>query len=133
MQRSFKGWGNCQVCKKPIRDPARAAVGVCYKRLAAYDEALAAWAAESVESVEGVEIITSFEGHPELVDWAVTHTACACAGCGSESGCDYWFYCTRFDSLGKVVAWTLHLMEKEWFKATDWEGLVRRLYGLPAT
>lgn len=37
----------------------------------------------------------------------------------------------RINTLGKALAWTLHLQEKVWYEATDWQGLIRRLFKLP--
>ena len=129
----FKGWGNCDVCGNPIKNPATATISVCYKQINAREEALRQWKVENVEVIEGAEITSGFADYPDQVPWMITHVDCECPGCLDRCGCDYWFYGTRFDSLGKVVAWTLHLMKKTWFASTDWEGLVRRLYDLPAT
>jgi len=129
----FNGWGSCEVCGKPIARPKEATISVCLKRVDAYEETYKEWEAHNVEHIgKGMDITRGYEGHPDRVEWMVTHAGCACPGCDAECGCDYWFACDRFDSLAKVLAWTLHLQEKTWLDSTDWERLVRRLYRLPS-
>ena len=132
MTDTFKGWGNCEVCGKPINNPAKATISMCYKRLREYGSARKVWEDKNVEEFGDLQTYRLGGDYPEQVKWVIAHEACGCPD--HPEGCDeYWFYCTRFDSLGKVVAWTLHLIGKRWLRATDWEGLVRRLYALPAT
>jgi hypothetical protein len=43
----------------------------------------------------------------------------------------YWIEAERFDTLDKVLAWTLHLSEKMWFRASNWRETVKRFYNVP--
>lgn len=50
-------------------------------------------------------------------------------GTGGHSSClkegmyDIPYY--RFDTIGKALSWTLHMMEKTWHNDTYWEEMVR--------
>lgn len=128
---AFRGWGNCEVCGNPIKNPATATISVCYKQLRKYERKRKAWEDKNVEDYGGLQAYRLGADCPERIEWAIAHEACGCPY--HPEGCDeYWFYCSRFDTYDKVLGWTLHLMEKVWFMATDWETLIRRLYTLPA-
>jgi hypothetical protein len=62
---------------------------------------------------------------PDSPDWWWGHDRC------SPPENDYEVEADRFDDIGKVLDWTLHLMHKNWFDAVSWERAVRRLYELP--
>jgi hypothetical protein len=56
---------------------------------------------------------------PDLVPWMWGHRTCGPAS-------TYWFKADRIDNPKKALGWTLHLMKKVWFSATDWETAMRR-------
>ena len=62
---------------------------------------------------------------PEPAKWQWGHQACI----PDDGG--YSIDAARFDSLGKTLDWTLHMMEKRWLQYTDWATLVRRVHDVP--
>ncbi len=62
---------------------------------------------------------------PRPVPWVWSHAACAL------DTNDYEIDADRFDSIGKVLDWTLHLLDKPWFAGVAWMEVVRRFYHLP--
>lgn len=65
---------------------------------------------------------------PHPVSWQVMHFDCIS---DAEWEWGYPIEGARINTLGKALAWTLHLEGKTWYEATDWEGLIRRLFTLP--
>ena len=63
--------------------------------------------------------LTELEVGPAPVPWEWGHARCVRG--------DYAIDEDRIDTPGKALDWTLHLMKKAWFEATDWERAVRRL------
>ena len=62
---------------------------------------------------------------PQSAKWQWGHQACIPDDGGYSINAD------RFDSLGKALDFTLHMMEKTWFQYTDWTALVRRVHDVP--
>lgn len=58
---------------------------------------------------------------PERVHWKWHHSKCN----GQSS---YWIDACRFDTVEKVLQWTIHLMDKTWFQLTDWREVIHRFY-----
>ena len=61
---------------------------------------------------------------PEPAKWQWGHLNCI-------TGEMYQITADRFDTLGKALDWTLHLMEKGWLEETDWGAFVRRVHDVP--
>jgi hypothetical protein len=63
--------------------------------------------------------------YPDPVHWLACHDPCE-----PEPGVDaYQIDAARFRTWRDVCGWTAHLMEKNWFAATDWDNLLRELAG----
>ena len=62
---------------------------------------------------------------PQSAKWQWGHQACI-----PEDG-GYSIDADRFDSLGKALDFTLHMMEKTWVLHTDWAAFVRRVHDVP--
>ncbi len=59
---------------------------------------------------------------PLRVSWVWHHFICN-VDCSS-----YEIEADRFDNHEKALHWTLHLMEKNWFRFTDWRNVIDRFY-----
>ena len=62
---------------------------------------------------------------PPSIPWLWSHAACL------PDTNDYDIAAERFNTVGKVLDWTLHLMTKTWFDPIPWADAVRRFYILP--
>jgi hypothetical protein len=62
---------------------------------------------------------------PRAIPWCWSHESCV------PPEHDYEVEAERFDSVGKVLEWTLHLGGKTWFDIEGWAVTVRRFYDLP--
>lgn len=60
---------------------------------------------------------------PPCVSWIWHH-----ANCNNADGSSYEIEGDRFDTHEKALHWTLHLMEKNWFRFTDWRGVIEKFY-----
>ena len=58
---------------------------------------------------------------PTEVPWHVYHQDCDPA----PEDPAYWWTIERARTISDVFGWWLHLSGKNWFKHTDWEGLIR--------
>ncbi len=116
----------CDVCGKPTA-PEKAALSIddyqAAKRLDAIrvgeQEHLPLKDARGLERIETPEMRRRVPG---LLPWRFGHRLCV-----QDRG--YCIDFLRFDSAGKVVAWTQHLWWKPWFRATDWWAAVERIHG----
>lgn len=72
------------------------------------------------DSTEGQIVSTAdWKDMPDKVPWMWGHRTC-----GPDE--TYWMAADRIDNPQKALGWTLHLMKKAWFSATDWETAMRR-------
>ena len=110
MEGLFKGWPPCDRCGKPVNRRS------------------------GVLSIEPPEPSETRSGPVELRDlarqelcreWLWSHGRCR------PRRNLYWIEAEQFDTLDKVLDWTLHLAEKNWYQATNWQGTVRRFYNVP--
>lgn len=62
---------------------------------------------------------------PDEIHWGAYHYACDPAR-GEDQ---YQIDAGRIATWRAVCHWTAHLMEKNWFAATDWDDLLRELAG----
>ena len=110
-------WPVCDKCGMAVTTQE----GVIAIRNAHIAEAIAewrAWEATHGEVVSLDELLTA----PQSVKWLWGHDTCIL---DDDS---YTIDPTRFDSLGKALDQTLHMMEKTWLQHTDWINFVRRVH-----
>jgi hypothetical protein len=61
--------------------------------------------------------------YPAAVPWRIHHRRC-----DPSPGIDgYWFHANRCGTERHLLAWTAHLLEKDWLKDTDWSVFLYRL------
>ncbi|MFA7249569.1 MAG: hypothetical protein WC273_08030 [Dehalococcoidia bacterium] len=110
---AFGGWRACDVCGEPIATIEEAALVL---RAPLLDERRAALAAPGGTPAD----------QPGLVPWDWGHRAC------SEALAPlYVIDGPRMDTLSKMMARTLQLLDEPWFIDTAWEDAVRRFYRIP--
>ena len=109
-------WPECEVCGKA------ASTKDGYLRITWADiNALSRMVHDEHKRVSRAVKLEHIVGREERPYWQWGHMACL-------EGDDYWIAADRIDTLEKAMAWTLHLLEKGWFPASDWERAIRRLY-----
>ena len=106
---SFGGWRGCDVCGEPIDTIEEAALGV---RGSLLEERRAAIADTGTE--------------PWLVPWDWGHRVCF-----DILEPLYVIDGPKMDTLPRMMARTLQLMDEAWFLETAWEDAVRRFYRVP--
>ena len=105
---SFGGWRACDVCGEPIATIEEAALAV---RAALLEERRA----------------TPGSINPQvLVPWDWGHRACL-----EPLAPLHLIEGPRMDTLPRMMARTLQLMDEAWFAETAWEDAVRRFYRIP--
>lgn len=110
---TFGGWRACDVCGEPI---ATIEEGALVLRTSNLDERRAAVAALDAAASEPTG----------LAPWDWGHGSCF--------GALNPFYVIdgpRMDTLPRMMARTLQLLDKDWFLETAWEDAVRRFYRVP--
>lgn len=112
---SFGGWRSCDVCGEPV---ARIEDGALVLRSALFEERQAALAAALVDGGD----------QPGLVPWDWGHRECFDA-----LDPMYVVHGPRMDTLPRMMARTLQLLDEPWFLETAWEDAVRRFYHVPLT
>ena len=110
---AFGGWRSCDVCGEPI---ARIEDAALVLRAALFEERRAAVAEASANGAE----------QPGLVPWDWGHRVCFDA-----LDPMYVVDGPRMDTLPRMMARTLQLMDEPWFLDTAWEDAVRRFYRVP--
>ena len=105
---SFGGWRACDVCGEAI---------------ATIDEAVLALRAALLEERRAVAVDGA---EPGLVPWDWGHRDCF-----TPLGLRYVIDGSRLDTLPRMMARTLQLLDEEWFLETAWEDAVRRFYRIP--
>lgn len=110
---SFGGWRSCDVCGEPI---------------AAIEEAALVLRAPLFEERRDAVRQAQTDGgeQPGLVPWDWGHRACFDA-----LDPMYVVDGPRMDTLPRMMARTLQLMDEPWFLDTAWEDAVRRFYRVP--
>ncbi len=115
----------CDICEKAV-SVQDGTIWIGYDAINKAEEARRKWDSESSDI--GV-FSTQFGELPQPALWMWGHR-----GCTDQDGAnEYWIDAERFAMPADALAWTLHLLEKTWFRATDWETLVRRLHDVPST
>ncbi len=115
---------DCEFCDKPTKI-AESVLSVRYADMTAYAENIRAWREEHYsDKKEGLQVVVMSElgDLPDKAHWRWGHKFCI-----PDDG-DYWMDAERLDTAGKMLSFTAHLMEKNWFLDTDWDQVIRRFY-----
>ena len=122
-----KSWPPCEVCRKTVTTDDAELV-ITEHELDRYAEEKARWKKEHsiIQQVPESGLLESLgfvdpSDLPKRAHWRWGHITCLPDG-------HYIITTDRFDTLGKALDWTLHMMEKAWFPSTDWVETVRRLH-----
>ena len=110
---TFGGWRACDICGEPIASIEETALALRAEAMAERAAALEAATAEGKPA-------------PGLVAWDWGH-----AGCFGAMELTYAIPGPRLDTMPKLVARTLQLLDEPWFLDTAWEDAVRRFYRIP--
>ena len=110
---AFGGWRACDVCGEPIATIEEAALVL---RAETLEERRAALAAPDADPADP----------PGLVPWDWGHLACF-----EALPPVYVIDGLRMDTLPRIMARTLQLLDEPWFIETAWEDAVRRFYRVP--
>ena len=110
---AFGGWRACDVCGEPIATIEESALVLRADMLHERRAALATPEAGPAEP-------------PGLVAWDWGHAECLGA-----MELTYVIAGPRFDTMPKLVARTLQLLDEPWFLETAWEDAARRFYRIP--
>ena len=107
------------MCGGPVLKHKDAALFISFKDIQETQDRVTAWRAKHTEPILSAGDIMTF---PDRLPWKWAHY-----GCDDSTGV-YQIEGDRFNSLQKAIAWTLHLMTKNWFEFTDWASTVRRFF-----
>lgn len=110
---SFGGWRACDVCGEPIASTSEAALVL---RAPLFEERRAALLAPDPAKAPDLGLVPWDWGHRECVDALEPK---------------YLVEGARMDTLPRMMARTLQLMDEPWFLDTAWEDAVRRFYRIP--
>jgi len=108
----------CDVCGQEV-EMKDGSLSISFKEIRDVQEREAAWKKAHAGLFLDVGEVMAF---PVRVPWTWHHCKC------SVKGSSYEIEGSRFDSVEKVLHWTLHLMEKNWFEFTDWRTVIERFY-----
>ena len=111
-------WPVCGKCEKSV-ETAEGAVDISEAEV---KDARAAILEREKEG-GGVRVynLAEFLALPGSAKWRWGHINCWPAD-------GYWFRAEDIDSPIKALSMTLHLMEKEWVRYTDWPNFLRTIY-----
>lgn len=117
----------CDVCRGPVVDET-GYVTVDYDEIHECRRREQEWEAELERrrAEQGTRFLAlSLAEIPEnpRPRWRVLHHACD----PKPESCDYWIAVERIRTAGDVIAWTAHLLEKDWLPLTSWDDLLRRV------
>jgi hypothetical protein len=108
----------CDICSKPTSIKT-AYLSVMGEEVDAYIEARAfVWVDGVLQMRSGSDLAKL----PDEVKWYWAHTDCI-----PDERELYAIPALRINTSAKALGWTLHLMGKNWFKATDWAAAIRKL------
>lgn len=110
----------CGVCKKVVSKAG--SIWIDMREVAEKEKAIAAWRKKHTRRgcvmISAEELLDSHE--LERVFWLVRHDRCERAPSNA-----YEIAIERILTQGKVLAWTAHLMEKNWLEVTNWDNVCR--------
>lgn len=118
-----KAWPPCDICGKSVATKD-GLLGISTTELDKVREVRQKW---ERKHPDGTAI--AIAEYPEAalsVPWQWGHVKCL-----QEVSFAYMIEAERFLTIGDALFWTLHLQEKRWLRATDWEGAVRRFHKVP--
>jgi hypothetical protein len=112
----------CEVCRKRIEVPGKAAVYLQDQhRAVAYPALVRAWEQEH-DLGGGIHTMADLDSYPKPAHWRIVHDSCV--DIEDATAVNYWIACDRIDTWRKAAGWTAHLMGKIWFEGTDWDKLL---------
>jgi hypothetical protein len=110
---------NCDVCRKSV-ELKDGVLSISFQKVREVQDQKGRWEKTYPGPVLTVgDILAS----PPRVSWVWHH-----ANCNNADGSSYEIEGDRFDTHEKAIHWTLHLMEKNWFRFTDWRGVIEKFY-----
>ncbi|MFC1926789.1 hypothetical protein ACFLWV_03465 [Chloroflexota bacterium] len=120
-----KEWPPCVICGKSVTT-ADGILAIKYSEIWQYEKEMDLWEQEHPRDENGNRILapSDLSSHPLRVRWHWGHINCITDADVYDIGAD------TFDTIGKALRWTLHLMEKPWILNTNWAATVRRFYDL---
>ncbi|MSQ31396.1 MAG: hypothetical protein EXR64_05145 [Dehalococcoidia bacterium] len=110
---AFGGWRACDMCGEPIATVEESALVL---RAETMEERRAALVASDADPADP----------PGLVPWDWGHRTCF-----EAQRPFYVIEGPRMDTLPRMMARTLQLLDEPWFLDTAWEDAVRRFYRVP--
>ena len=99
-----KKWPPCQICGKSVTT-TKGVITIYHKDIQQYEELYREWQKKHPVSEGGVISSGALSELPRFVDWHWGHFDCL------EYGM-YEITYDRFNTVGKALSWTLHMMEK---------------------
>ena len=108
---------NCDKCSKPVKRE-QGVLTISFKEVREAQREREAW---EKEHPQPIKVLHDYLTYPKRINWKWGHRKCF-------QNSSYPIDATRLDSAEKVLHWTFHLMEKNWFMATDWRGAINKLY-----
>jgi hypothetical protein len=110
----------CDICHEPIADRA-GYLSLNNEKLWAYEQAWREHERQQAASGSPFMDATTLLALPAAVHWDILHSSCD--PCPDASA--YWFTVERIRSAPQVLEWTAHLLEKNWFRCTNWDTVLR--------
>ena len=111
-------WPNCDKCDMVVQIQ-EGAIAVSTREAEEAEEAMRAWDQSHRDMLVNID---EFLSRPSPAKWQWGHQAYI------PENNDYAVDAAHFDSPGKALSVTLHLMEKVWVPYTDWINFVRRIH-----
>ncbi len=106
---------SCQSCKEPIAD-GEGFFELFTWKVREYREAVKAWETEHPGRSHSLAELLSL---PDVPHWRILHFKCNPT---EEEG--YWFAIERMRTPEQMLSWTAHLMDKHWFRDTNWSQVI---------
>ena len=108
----------CDACREPV-DGGDGYLHVSHAEIFAYEKARTEW--EKANPPGQVMNLSDLLDHPSPARWKVHHRRCD----PDPESSDYWIDVAQVSTWQGLIARTAHLLEKSWFAATDWQGLLQ--------
>lgn len=106
----------CDSCSRPVAD-GQGSLYINFSEVRAHQSAHAEW--EANRDPAGAIDIMSLLGLPKPATWHIHHDVCSTDGAG-----DYDIGVEQVRTWRDLLAWTAHLMEKNWLPDTDWRSVI---------
>ena len=120
-----KKWPPCQICGKNVTT-AKGVITIYREDIHQYEKLYSEWETKHPKDKNGSRVLSSADLSelPHFVSWHWGHSKCLKDGM-------YEITYDRFDTTGKALSWTVHMMEKNWLSSTNWRTMVHAHYKLP--